>query len=90
MIKGNTQDKILKKIFFWDTYKSDSDEDIQLANFSSFKFFYIALSNNKEVPNKEDKIASDMKKENKKFKRKARNLKKHIKKPQKQVHLQAQ
>ena len=73
----------MNNIKFWDTYKIDSDEDNQSINSSSFKFFSIAFSNNKDVPIKEEKAETDIKKENKKLKRKARNLKKYIKKLEK-------
>ena len=83
-VKRNTKEINLNKVNFWDTYKSDSgDEDNQLTNSSSFKYFSIAFSNNKNVPIEEEKAESDIKKEKKKLKRKAKNLKKYIKKLQK-------
>ena len=65
MVKKNDQEKNIDQINFWDTYKSDSGENIQLTNSATIDSFSIALSNNKEVPNNEDKATSDMKKENK-------------------------
>ena len=78
VVKRNTKEVHINKINFWDTYKSDGDEDNQSTNSLSFKSFSIALSNNKGVPIKEEKAENDIKKENKRLKRKARNLKKYI------------
>ena len=89
-VKRNIKEIILSKINFWGTSKSDGNEDNQLTNSSSFKSFSIAFSNNKDVPIKEEKAESDIKKENKKLRRKAKNINKYIKKLQEQVHLQAQ
>ena len=78
------------KANFWDTYKSDSDEDNQSTNSSTFRSFSIAFPNKNNIITKEEKVGTDIKKENKKLKRKAKNLKKYIKKLQKQVHVQTQ
>ena len=73
-VKRNSKEINMNKINFWDTYKSDSDEDNQSTNSSSFKSFSIAFTNNNGVPIKEEKAENNMKKENKKLKRKARNF----------------